>query len=63
MRLIGSEAKVRTQMALTRKINELAPADARDVWAAAGNSAPQSLVDMDLETFMSNVQRLSMEEA
>ena len=63
MRRIGSEAKVRAQMALTQKINELAPTDARDVWAAAGNSVPQSLVDMSLETFLSNVQRLSVEEA
>ena len=62
MRRIGSEAKVRAQMALTQKINELAPTDARDVWAAAGNSVPQSLVDMSLETFLSNVQRLSVEE-
>ena len=63
MRRIGSEAKVRTQMALTKKLNELAPSDARDVWASAGNENPQSLVDMDLNTFLSNVKRLSVEEA
>ncbi|EPZ4751142.1 biotin-independent malonate decarboxylase subunit beta [Klebsiella quasipneumoniae] len=63
MRRIGSEAKVRAQMALTQKISESAPSDARDVWAMAGNTAPQSLVDMDLETFLSNVKRLPVEEA
>ncbi|ECF7064725.1 biotin-independent malonate decarboxylase subunit beta [Salmonella enterica subsp. enterica] len=63
MRRIGREAKVRTQMALTRHINELAPGDARDVWAAAGNAEPQALVDMELHTFLNNVKRLSVEEA
>ncbi|ORT92271.1 biotin-independent malonate decarboxylase subunit beta [Klebsiella pneumoniae] len=63
MRRIGSEAKVRAQMALTKKISESEPSDARDVWAMAGNTAPQSLVDMDLETFLSNVKRLPVEEA
>ena len=29
----------------------------------AGNTAPQSLVDMDLETFLGNVKRLPVEEA
>ncbi len=29
----------------------------------AGNTAPQSLVDMDLDTFLSNVKRLPVEEA
>ena len=63
MRRIGSEEKVRKQMALTQHICDLAPTDARDVWLAAGNATPQSLVDMDLETFLSNVKRLSVEEA
>lgn len=63
MRRIGSEAKVRAQMALTKKISESEPSDARDVWAMAGNTAPHSLVDMDLETFLSNVKRLPVEEA
>lgn len=63
IRRIGSEAKVRAQMALTKKISESEPSDARDVWAMAGNTAPQSLVDMDLETFLSNVKRLPVEEA
>ena len=63
MRRIGSEAKVRAQMALTQKISESEPSDARDVWAMAGNTAPQSLVDMDLDTFLSNVKRLPVEEA
>ncbi|WP_171922889.1 biotin-independent malonate decarboxylase subunit beta [Salmonella bongori] len=63
MRRIGSEAKVRAQMALTRHINELSPGDARDIWAAAGNDKPQSLVDMDLDTFLNKVKRLSVEEA
>lgn len=63
MRRIGSEAKVRTQMALTRHINELSPGDARDVWAAAGNDEPQTLVDMELDIFLNNVKCLSVEEA
>lgn len=63
LRRIGSEAKVRTQMALTQRISEMAPGDARDVWAAAGNAEPQALVDMNLENFLSNVKRLSVEEA
>ena len=63
MRRIGSEAKVRAQMVLTQKISESEPSDARDVWAMAGNTAPQSLVDMDLDTFLSNVKRLPVEEA
>lgn len=63
LRRIGSEAKVRAQMAFTQRISEMAPSDARDIWAAAGNDEPQALVDMNLETFLSNVKRLSVEEA
>lgn len=63
MRRTAARRKSAHRWRWTQKINEFAPTDARDVWVAAGNSVPQSLVDMSQETFLSNVQRLSVEEA
>lgn len=63
LRRIGSEQKVRSQMVLTRWVNELAPTDAQDVWAAAGNLEPGKLVDMNLKTFINQAKRVHVEEA
>lgn len=60
LRRIGSAALVQKQMDIVAAISDLSPADATDVWQAAGNENPRSLIDMNLDDFLANAKRFSL---
>lgn len=59
LRRIGSPALIARQMAMVDAIGGLMPTDSLDVWQAAGNEHPQTLVDLSLDAFLASVKRFS----
>ena len=60
LRRIGSLEKVLYQLKLVNLCVKIAPKDSRDVWKYAGNKNPDALVDMPLDVFLKEVERLKI---
>ena len=60
MRRIGSPETVEKQLRMVAMAAEMQPKDARDVWAKAGNTDPQTVEGTSLDEFLSTVKRLEV---